>query len=386
MKPDFPAGMVLMTTVTTCRTKPKSKTSTVAQFTSLVLDNFDRISTSLDFEYDEYDNRLTMCCPIHDGDNSSACVIFKDGESISGNWSCFTHGCEQQYGISIIGFIRGILERKTGKEKTYGDVIKYVEDVLSRKVSDVVVHKNINDEYRSFVDYNNRAPAIQLPKTQLEKSLKIPSQYYIRRGYSREVLIKYSVGFCNTPGKPFYLRTVVPVFDDTMRYAEGFTARTINKECPDCGWYHYEKYSCPQTQIEKYFASKWVNSKGFSKTQYLYNSWYAKEFIKESQTAILVEGPGDVWRLEECGIHNGLSIFGCKLNSKQVAQLHAMGAKRLIVVLDNDPPGLIGKEFIRKKYSNDFELHLIDLQNKDIGDTPHAEVRKLFNEYSSYLR
>ena len=44
---------------------------------------------------------------------------------------------------------------------------------------------------------------------------------------------------------------------------------------------------------------------------------FAKEFIKESGIVILVESPGNVWRLEEAGVHNSVAIFGSSLADRQ---------------------------------------------------------------------
>jgi 5S rRNA maturation endonuclease (ribonuclease M5) len=321
-----------------------------------------------------------MACPIHGGDNDGACVIFKDGESMCGNWVCFTHACQQEHGISIIGFISGALEAKHGRRYNKHEVTQYIRNICKdKKLSVSTLDFSKESEFSGFANYFvKREAAKPIPKQKLTSSLKIPSQYYVRRGYTKEILIKYSVGFCNTKGKPFYLRTVVPVFDDDTNMVVGVTGRTINSECPKCGWFHYVNHKCPQTRMEKYFASKWINSKGFYKTNYLYNTWYAKPHIQESRTAILVEGAGDIWRMEECGIHNGLGMFGCSLNDKQIAILRNIGAENLVVVLDNDDAGIKGKEKIQKKCGHLFNLEFLTTRQKDIGDSSCDEVMELF--------
>ena len=63
--------------------------------------------------------------------------------------------------------------------------------------------------------------------------------------------------------------------------------------------------------------SKWRHNKDFKTQEHLYNMWFAKEFIQSTRTAIIVESPGNVWRLEEAGIHNSVAIFGTNLSIKQ---------------------------------------------------------------------
>ncbi len=50
-------------------------------------------------------------CPVHGGSNKSAFNIFHVGDEIVGNWRCFTHGCQDVFCPSLIGFVRGYLSR-----------------------------------------------------------------------------------------------------------------------------------------------------------------------------------------------------------------------------------------------------------------------------------
>src|SRR5690606_21302829 len=117
-------------------------------------------------------------------------------------------------GKSIVGFLRGVLTRMRDKEQTYGGVVGFVEQCLSCKIQAEKVNQD-NYDFCKFVNYftDTKVETIKsVSRGRLVSQIKVPSQYYVKRGYSKEILSKYCVGFCNTKGKPFYLRTVVPVF------------------------------------------------------------------------------------------------------------------------------------------------------------------------------
>ena len=46
----------------------------------------------------------------------------------------------------------------------------------------------------------------------------VPSQYFLQRGYSIEVLDKYGVGTCKRRGRPLYQRAVVPIYEDSLHW------------------------------------------------------------------------------------------------------------------------------------------------------------------------
>lgn len=75
--------------------------------------NIELILKKFDIEYVEHYNRYSMACPIHGGDNKSACVIYKSDEFV--NFKCFTHDCHNKIGCSFFNFVRFLLN-KSAKE------------------------------------------------------------------------------------------------------------------------------------------------------------------------------------------------------------------------------------------------------------------------------
>jgi len=189
----------------------------------------------------------------------------------------------------------------------------------------------------------------------------IPSQYYLQRGYSIEVLDDYDVGTCKTYKKPMYNRATVPVYDASGEHIIGFTGRSIFGVCDECKSYHDPSKDC-------YFFPKWKHTKGFEKEKCLYNYWKAKQHIQKTGVIILVESPGNVWRLEEAGIHNSVGLFGAVLHDSQKALIDESGALSIIALMDNDEAGQRAAEEITKKCSKAYRLYFPSFDGGDIAD------------------
>jgi len=126
--------------------------------------------------------------------------------------------------------------------------------------------------------------------------------------------------------------------------------------------------------------SKWTNSKGFESRYSLYNLWNAAQYIKRSNIAIIVEGPADVWRLEEAGIHNSVAIFGVDLSEPQLALLDANCVFKIVVLFDNDEGGIEGRKRVNKMLKRTHQV-LHYCVDTDVGDTDRKELRKMLGEF-----
>lgn len=206
----------------------------------------------------------------------------------------------------------------------------------------------------------------------VRNKLIIPCQYFIDRGYKKETLDKFDVGLCVTKGSSAYMRATVPVYDDKHEFMVGYVARSINKQCEICGKYHYYKHPCPRNNIEQSFANKWKNSEGFFSGATLYNIWNL-----DTDTVILVEGPGDVWRLYEAGCTTAAALFGCKLSSAQIKKLLQRNISNVVLCLDNDSAGKEAVNKITKDIDLYFNVEVLNPPCKDIGDTDIKDVQEL---------
>lgn len=356
-------------------------------------DRLEEVLDSFGIQYSKDKKKLICACPVHGGDNIAACNIFYVGSETRGNWMCRTNQCEKTFIKSALGLMRGILSHQkygwTGKgDKTvsFADTIKYVEDFLQEKVKDIKVDK-IKIEKNKFIQFSDTldkpVQTSEIKRETVKKSLSIPAQYYMDRGFSSKILVDYDVGLCTATGKEMSERVVVPIYDDNHEFMIGCTGRSVYSQCEKCRAYHNPLHSCP-TDEKKWMYSKWKHSGGFRAQDNLFNFWYALESIKQTATVILVESPGNVLKLVQAGIPNVVATFGAHLTDSQKFKLDCSGAMTMILLLDNDEAGNTARVEIREMCNRTYRVFDIYVppEFNDIGDMPDIqdiceEIRKI---------
>ena len=352
-----------------------------------VCDDIDQLLVALGIDsYKKLDKMILMSCPIHGGDNDSALNLYYTGDSYRGNWKCRTHQCENTFKSSIIGFIRGRLSHiKYGWENPndqmvpFQEALNYAMSFANQTLGDIKVSRK-ELEKNSFV---NAVKHLVKPEQQniprvkrstVISGLSIPSKYFLGRNFSEAILRKYDVGDCLHSAKEMSGRAVVPIYDDEHEYMVGCTGRSVQPKCENCNHYHSTDSACPD-QYEKYLHKKWRHNKGFNAEDTLYNFWNAKDFIKQTGTVILVESPGNVWRLEEAGIHNSVCLFGSSLKDKQRMLLDTSGAMTIITIMDNDSAGKDGQKSVEDKCKRIYNVkHINIIDYPDVAEMPVQSI------------
>lgn len=318
-----------------------------------LVDSIPEVLEKLGIEYVEYPNRYSFPCPIHGGDNPEGCSMFTDGDDVVGNWKCWTTGCDEDYARNIFGFIRGCLTTKKGSEVSLTEVYNFCESIAKaeyREDSGVNTTKEVK-----LIDIFLKKSVETVPimsREEIRSSIKIPSSYYVERGFTPEVLDLFDVGTCTKSGKPMLNRAVVPVYD-------------VN----DCF------VGCVGRSIYDNMRPKWLHSKGFKK-EHLYGLNIAKESIIRSKTVFLLEGQGDVWRMHEAGFDNAVGIFGSSLCDEQLILLEELGVMNVIILTDYDDAGNKAANQIIKKCGRRFNYLRPTLDAKDVGDLPIEELQE----------
>ncbi len=280
----------------------------------------ERVEEILDFfgiEYEQYDNRIAAACPIHDGDKTDALTIFTSGDNVVGNWYCWTNHCEKEYVNTMLGTA----------------FVACASNLLKK----------------------SKPTPKGISRDMVRQGLQRPVDFYLKRGFLEETLDTFDVGICINSNKLMYNRVVVPVYDDSHQYMVGCVGRSLEDN--------------PSTQ-------KWINSKGFNSGAHLYNYWMAKKEISRTETIVLVEGQGDVWRLWEAGIRNAVGMFGCHLTDYQQISIEKSGAMNIVVLTDNDEAGIKAASSIKEKCGRLFNLHFPQLPKKDVGDMSTDEIEE----------
>jgi len=356
-------------------------------------DNIEELLAYFDVDYKDNGKMMSMSCPIHDGDNPGAVNIYVQGDTYRGNWKCRTHQCEKVFKGSIIGFVRGLLSNKKHQWSEDGDkacsfkeTIDFVTKFLKKDLKDINISKISRNKSRftNAVGHINNNVKINtancLTRDKIRPLLQIPAQYYLDRGFTKEIIDKYDVGLCTNPAREMHNRVVVPIYDMDYEYMIGCSGRSIFEKCKECSCFHSPDESCPEDN-KKYLYSKWKHSANFKSQNCLYNFWFAKKHIQETGVAILVESPGNVWKLEENNIHNSVAVFGANLSDRQKILLDASGAMNLIILMDNDEAGKKAAVNIVDKCKNTYRLHVPSISKLDVGEMTSAEIDTEIKEF-----
>jgi 5S rRNA maturation endonuclease (ribonuclease M5) len=305
-----------------------------------------------DIEYVEYPNRIAFACPVHGGDNPEACCIFTDGLSNQGNWSCWTHGCQEEYVNNLFGFVRGCLSERRQKTVSMNEAASFLTNFLNKDLDELDVKPKRETKVIDIFNRTIQRSASTITRDGLRARISIPSEYYIRRGYAAETLNQFDVGECLVENQPMSGRVVVPVYDEDYNYV-----------------------GCVGRSIKEHLQPKWLHSKGFSKNV-LYGLQIAKEYILKHNTAILVEGQGDVWRLHEAGLKMSVGIFGASINEDQLILLEQSGVLNLVILTDSDEAGNKAYQQIVKKCGRRFNYLRPVISSKDVGDMTVDQIKQ----------
>lgn len=345
------------------RNKSSSSDNDIERLDYLANLTLDKLEQLLDFFTIKYQNlggRIFGACPIHNGRNPHAFNIYVN----SGIWQCFTRHCEQKKGKTLIGLVRALLSRDLDKKFISNEEL--IEFLL--KFTQANLSGLRNDPYykdkKSFAAEFNKTKKIVKGRTDrnyIRSKLVIPAEYYIKRGYSTEVLNEFDVGLCVNEMMPLFKRVVVPIYDKNDLMI-GCTARATDNSNP-----------------------KWQDSANLPKTELLYNFWRASEVIKEKDNIIIVESPGNLWRLWEAGFKNSISLLGSSMSAAQFDMINSLGISRITTIMDGDKAGEEGAasiENMAKKLYKVIQVKLAESPfsgHNDIGELSIAEVQSLLH-------
>ncbi len=325
-------------------------------------------------------------CPVHLGDNPGALNLYPEGDSEPGYWRCNTRHCEQHFQKSILGFVRGVLSQQRCNWSRPGDTVFAWRDTvdwccrfLGRKLAELSIDQAELDR-RDFtgvvarlnhkVETSGRGHSREVVRRWLVR----PADYFVRRGWSAEVLDRYDVGLYPAQGRPLSGRVAVPIYDPAGQMVIGFTGRSTHEQCSRCARWHAPTAACPDSHDGR--TAKWYNH-DFQRDSVLYNWWFARPHIEDSGVVALVEGPGDLWRLEEAGVHCGLALLGSSLGDYQQVLLERSGAMTVVVLTNMDEAGRLGALDIRKRLERLCRVVVPDLPAGDLGELPATAVRDL---------
>lgn len=364
------------------KASPYFETPRIEVLTDMLALSYDELFFALDVVLSKSSKMYIGACPVHEGDNRSAVSLYRDGYAVKGYWKCRTHQCHKVFKPTLIGFIRGVLSRKQGwhhdkpKDKIYDykSTIDWCCSFLQIKLEDLTVdHEKLAEKkfvaQMEILAREKIKAASGVSRKKVRENLDIPAKFFLDLGYKKGILDTYDVGLCTNSQREMYERVVVPVYNEDGDTMVCCTGRSVHPRCSECKFWHNPKNDCPTNdQYAPLKYSKWKNSSNSNISNYLYNLWNAKKFIQNSGTIILVEGPADIWMLEQLGIHNAVALFGTELSEEQQILIETSGALSVVVILDMDAPGREACELIKKRLGRSFSVEVPIFSVNDPGD------------------
>lgn len=278
-------------------------------------------------------------CPVHPSDNYNSMTIWKNG-----HWRCWTSDCSDKHGNRFEDLVRALGVDPDDILKGVRFELDYIEEEI-----DIVL------------------PTINISRDQIRSRLKIPSEYYLCRGFSPEILDRFDVGDCYS--KEMKNRAVFPIYNQDYALV-GCAGRSL---------------------VNKSYVPKWKFSKNFRSGATFFSLNHAYDAILRTGTVVLVEGMSDAMRLQEYGIKNAIGCLGAKLSRGQVKLLNSMGVTNIVIALDPDPTRIVNGVTVEgtgpmrtrqiiEKYEDEFNFVPIELKS-DPDELPRTEAERIFGNY-----
>jgi DNA primase len=335
------------------------------------------------------------CCPFH-GEKTPSFVVNEDYQS----WRCFGacaeggdifsfamkyHGWEFKEALAELGKQAGVeVQQQTPEQKQRADHADYLRGMLKEAAS--AYHKKLYDpndagavaalhyarETRGLSDETIRAFGIGYAPNGWDTILNYLTEF----GYEQADIIEAGLALrSERSGKVydrFRQRFMVPIRDPKGRVV-GFGGRILNpNDSP--------KYmNSPQTLV-------------FDKSQLLFGLDLAKQTIRDTETAVIVEGYMDAITAYQAGFHNVVAQMGTAMTEAQLRLIAPKYAKRVVLALDSDAAGQNATrrslEVARETLASDFTGRLsIDMRVLQIPDAkdPDDLIREDANRWAQLV-
>lgn len=237
---------------------------------------------------------------------------------------------------------------KMEQKENLSDILNLAGEFLDNAT---VSGEDFKDEIEKILA-GSKAYEIDLP----EYSTKVLAPWafshpYIReRGITLEASSKLQIGY-----DPSTNRIVFPHFWDGKLV--GWQQRSIPAD---------PRWPASDPPIPKY-----KNSSGFPKSE----TFYGAQWLRDSDTVIVVESPMSVARAHSLGLDNVLATFGAKVSATQIDLLK--GFSHVVLWFDADPAGKLAEKKVTKGLFGHTDVKVVEAEEgKDLAD--YESLDKIF--------
>ncbi|NWF68660.1 MAG: DNA primase [Chloroflexi bacterium] len=318
------------------------------------------------------------CCPFH-AERTPSFVVNPDTQS----WRCFGacaeggdvfgfamkfHGWSFGEALRELGKSVGVeVERQTPQQQQRSERLDTLRGILNTlaeeyhrflieaKDPDAAAALKYTREKRGFSDDTVRGFKIGYAPPGWQNALNLLKQL----GYREDDIIESGIATRNEQGRVydrFRHRLMIPIRDDRGRVV-GFGARALDAD-------DTPKYlNSPQTPL-------------FDKSRLLFGLDAARRSIRDSKTAVIVEGYMDAIQAHQAGYTNVVAQMGTALTETQLKLLVPALAEKIILALDADAAGQnatrrsleVARQTLREGYSGRLSVDMRVLQIPDAKD------------------
>ena len=319
----------------------------------LLGNNLELVFSELGIDYQKNGQNITCSCPVHEDSDNPNSFSYNSDRHI---WSCWTRGCQQEFGNDIFGLIRGVLSVEAESDVGFSGALKWACKILNIDNKSVHVEKQEeDDQFVSMVKMFSKedSPSYDDQEVQIDCNVMHPSDYFKSRGFTDSTLLHFQVGDCVQKKSSMVSRAIIPVHSLDGEKVVAYIGRSM----------------------QSFLKPKFLFTRGFNKNKYLYNYHRAIQKAQEKSCLFITEGQGDVWKLYEAGVENAISIFGKSVSPVQKSILEKSGITKLVVLTDNDQAGREAKMKIQRDMSRMFKVVFPRLSRKDVGDMCVEDIK-----------
>jgi DNA primase len=285
---------------------------------------------------------LKACCPFHNEKTPSFNV------NVEGQYfKCF--GCGK--GGDVITFV--MLHERV----SFPEAFQLLADRAGIRVEhDPRAAEQYTKErdFKSYLYRLNDAAAKFYREQLFTDSGKAAREYIKKRGLSDEICERFRIGYAPAGGSPLLARLQSQKAPLKAIMAAGLASVREDGSARD---FFYDRLIFPITNMDGRVIAfggrilglgepKYLNTRDtllFSKTSTVYGMDHAKEEVKESKRAAIVEGYTDVMMCHQFGVTNVVACLGTAITAEHVRQLRRV-ADELLILTDSDAAGAKASE------------------------------------------
>lgn len=285
---------------------------------------------------------LIACCPFHNEKSPSFSV-----SPVRGIYKCF--GCGK--GGNSATFL---MEHE---QMSYTEALRFLAKKYNIEVEEDRVNPDeaqaLNSERESIlITLNYAGKYFHDELLQSEEGRTIGLSYFTERGFRRETIEKFSLGYSHDSRDKFFQNASKNGYTKDALLKSGLIIETENADIIDRyrGRVIFPIHNVSGKVVafagrvlkkdEK--TAKYVNSPEtlvYHKSDLLYGLYFAKNAIRKEDSCFLVEGYTDVITLMQSGVENVVASSGTSLTEQQVRLINRF-TKNIVLLYDGDAAGI----------------------------------------------